>query len=134
MFNFYRWNSELGNIFIKFEKITCKCKICDIINVTKIINQNKNKNLRAKEDREWRLNSLMMKLITYQKDKSAKRYVRGLPLSSVRFPRWLAKLARNLFLILENSRFLGGYFCWWWDFVIFVFKIEKYVFNNTPIS
>ena len=38
--------------FIKFEKITCKCKICDIINVTKIINQNKNKNLRAKEDRE----------------------------------------------------------------------------------
>ena len=37
---------------IKFEKITCKCKICDIINVTKIINQNKNKNLRAKEDRE----------------------------------------------------------------------------------
>ena len=36
---------------IKFEKITCKCKICDIINVTKIINQNKNKNLRAKEDR-----------------------------------------------------------------------------------
>ena len=38
--------------FIKFEKITCKCKICDIINVTKIMNQNKNKNLRAKEDRE----------------------------------------------------------------------------------
>ena len=38
--------------FIKFEKITCKCKIYDIINVTKIMNQNKNKNLRAKEDRE----------------------------------------------------------------------------------
>ena len=36
---------------IKFEKITCKYKICDIINVTKIINQNKNKNLRAKENR-----------------------------------------------------------------------------------
>ena len=110
MFNFIRWKSGVNNIFIKFGKITCKCKICDIINVTKIINQNKNKNLRAKEDREWRLNSLMMKLITYQKDKSAKRYAQELPLSSVKSPRWLARLARNLFLILENSRFFGDYF------------------------
>lgn len=95
MFNFIRWKSVLNNIFIKFEKITCKYKICDIINVTKIMNQNKNKNLRAKEDREWRLNSLMMKLITYQKDKSAKRCARGLPLNLVKFPRWLANLARK---------------------------------------
>ncbi len=89
------------------------------------MNQNKNKNLRAKEDREWRLNSLMMKLITYQKDKSAKRYVRGLPLSSVKSPRWLANLARNLFLILENSRFLGGYFLLKTKNIKNVFKIEN---------
>ena len=126
-------NRYLIIFFIKFEKITCKCKICDIINVTKIINQNKNKNLRAKEDREWRLNSLMMKQITYQKDKSAKRYARGLPLSSVKFPRWLANLARKMFLILENSRFLGGYFCWRQNIKI-VFEIGKYVFNYASIS
>ena len=39
-----------------------------------------------------------------------------------------------MFLILENSRFLATIFCCEWNFIIFVFKIEKYVFNITPIS
>lgn len=76
----------------------------------------------------------MMKLITYQKDKSAKRYAQELPLSSVKSPRWLARLARNLFLILENSRFFGGYFFVKSKNIKIVFKIEKYVFNYASIS